>query len=305
MNTYPGERRPQRSAPDRQARPSPAARENRPAAKKRRRKKRRHGSPILLYIMLAAVAVGTVIILCRTVFFGAQSIEVQGESIYSSEEIIAMTGLAAGDNIFSAKTADIPALLTERLPYIKSASVTRALFPARFIIRVEASTAKYTSADGTVLLDTDFKVLDTAAGEADKTGLTVISGANLVSPQSGQAAAFDAEDAEEVIKKTVGAADAAGLSGITRIDVSDPMNILMLYEDRILAVVGSTAEIDYKMTFAKRMFEQEISSAEEGKLDLSWLASGKTTVYYTQGSLRMFAAEYPSLLPQESAPEGE
>ncbi len=273
----------------------PPRRTSRPAEDKkqqRRKKRRRHGSPILLYIMLILIVLGISAVLCCTVFFGAEAVEVKGESIYSAEEIIAASSLEVGDNIFSTSIKNIPDKMTQTLPFLKSAEISRNLFPPKFIISVEAAYAKYITEDQTTLLDDNLKVLQTSVpADMDKSGLTEIKGAPLSSPQSGQAAVFEDEDAKDTLNSIIKAIALREINGVTKIDISDPMKILLTYEDRVLIVVGSTAELDYKMQYAKRMLEQEISASQEGKLDLSWLVSGKSTVYFSQGSIEIFEAE--------------
>lgn len=65
----------------------------------------------------------------------------------------------------------------------------------------------------------------------------------------------------------------------------------LIYQNRILMLIGSTSELEYKMSYAKTMLTKQLSSTQQGKLDLSWLVSGNSTVYFTQGSIEMFEAE--------------
>lgn len=258
----------------------------------KRRKRRRHGSPILLYIMLIILVIGISAVLCCTVFFGAESIEISGTSRYSAEQIISASSLSAGDNIFVTNTSEAENKISTQLPYIKSAEISRTLFPPKFVITVEETQAKYVTEDGSVVLNDEFKILESAASpDMDKTGLTVLKGVNLVSPENGKTAVFENENILDVLKQIASGLDKHGISDITKIDLSDTMDIRIIYQNRILMLIGSTSELEYKMSYAKTMLTKQLSSTQQGKLDLSWLVSGNSTVYFTQGSIEMFEAE--------------
>ena len=258
----------------------------------KRGKRRRHGSPILLYIMLIILVIGISAVLCCTVFFGAESIEISGTSRYSAEQIISASSLSAGDNIFVTNTSDAENKIVTQLPYIKSAEISRTLFPPKFVITIEETQAKYVTEDGSIVMDDDFKILESAASpDMDKTGLTVLKGANMVSPENGKTAVFENENIYDILKQITSELDRQGISDITKIDLSDTMDIRIIYQNRILMLMGSTAELEYKMSYTKTMLTKQLSATQQGKLDLSWLVSGNSTVYFTQGSIEMFEAE--------------
>lgn len=255
----------------------------------KRKNRRRHGSPILLYIMLIIIVLGISAVLCCTVFFGAETIEVSGTSRYSTEQIIAASSLNEGDNIFVANTSKAEGEITNQLPYIGSAKISRTLFPPKFVITVEETQAKYVTEDGMVVLDGRFKILEnSAAPDFDKSGLTLLKGVSFTSPVAGQTAAFENEDISDTLKQIAKGLEKQKISDITKIDLSDTMDIRITYQNRILMFIGSTAELDYKMSYAKTMLTNQLSSSQEGKLDLSWLVSGNSTVYFSQGSIEIF-----------------
>ena len=121
-----------------------------------------------------------------------------------------------------------------------------------------------------------------------KLGLTLLKGVSFTSPVAGQTAAFENEDISDTLKQIAKGLEKQKISDITKIDLSDTMDIRITYQNRILMFIGSTAELDYKMSYAKTMLTNQLSSSQEGKLDLSWLVSGNSTVYFSQGSIEIF-----------------
>lgn len=100
---------------------------------KHRRGKGRLGKLIqLLFVvaLLAAVTVGA------TVFFQVEEIEVSGNSRYSREEIVAATGIQAGDNLFHMNKFAIRDHVLEEMPYVESILIRRRL-PSTITITVE------------------------------------------------------------------------------------------------------------------------------------------------------------------------
>ena len=97
-----------------------------------------------ILVVLFAVAIG--VTLCMTVFFNIQTIQVQGETRYETEEIIRASGLAKGKNLLLADIKGGEEDLTVKLPYIGSAHIVRKL-PATVIIEVEENTPAYAVQD--------------------------------------------------------------------------------------------------------------------------------------------------------------
>lgn len=77
----------------------------------------------LLCILLIAGAV----VAALTVFFKVQSITVSGNARYTSEEIIAASGIEIEDNLFLLNKYSAAQAIFEKLPYVEEATINRAL----------------------------------------------------------------------------------------------------------------------------------------------------------------------------------
>ena len=98
------------------------ARYNRSARRrsKRRRQRqteyRRTGGLTKLLIMLAVVAA---IVLGVAIFFRVHTVEVQGNTIYSSEQVVKASGVEEGDNLLMVNRAAVAGRIKAMMPYVR------------------------------------------------------------------------------------------------------------------------------------------------------------------------------------------
>ena len=101
-------------------------------SRKRRRSRGRLGplfKLLCLFALIVALTVGA------TVFFRVEQVVVTGNSRYTQDEIVQVTGIEKGDNLYSWNKFSIAQRLRETLPYIGEVSIRRAL-PSTVIITV-------------------------------------------------------------------------------------------------------------------------------------------------------------------------
>lgn len=98
-----------------------------------RRGRSRLGKVIQFLFVVALLAAATV---GATVFFQVENIEVSGNSRYTQEEIIATTGIQAGDNLFRMNKFAIQDHVKEEMPYIEDILIRRRL-PSTITVAVQ------------------------------------------------------------------------------------------------------------------------------------------------------------------------
>ena len=91
---------------------------------KHRRGKGRLGK-ILQFLCVAAVLCAMTV--GATVFFQVEQIEVSGNQRYTREEIVAVTGIQMGDNLFRMNKFAIQDHVKEEMPYIEDILIRRRL----------------------------------------------------------------------------------------------------------------------------------------------------------------------------------
>ena len=97
------------------------------AARKQHKYRRSKGRLGKLIQLLCIVAVLAALTVGATVFFQVEQIEVSGNQRYSQEEIIAATGIVAGDNLFRMNKFAIQDHVKEEMPYIEDILIRRKL----------------------------------------------------------------------------------------------------------------------------------------------------------------------------------
>lgn len=139
-----------------------------------------------LVIMLALVAA---VVFGVAVFFKVSRVEVQGNSLYSAEQVVQASGIEAGDNLLTLNKATVAGNIITQLPYVEKVSVGRSM-PDAVILEVQESTARFA-----VMSDTNVIWLINSSGKALERydGLTDVTAAQM--PTDEMPVETPAEDA--------------------------------------------------------------------------------------------------------------
>ena len=234
------------------------------------------------YILLAAFCLAILFVMCYTVFFKLDQIQVNGCSVYSQAQIIDEIGAQKGESLFKVNISNAEKLLVGKLPYVRSVKISRK-FPTTLKVDVqeeEVLGAVYTN-EGFAILSTTGKVLETKV-LALREGIPRIVGlVGLTYETGGYLRKSDTKDGElldqiKVLQEVQKQLAANQLTDITYYDVGDILNIEVMLEDKLLLKLGSASEMDYKLEFiskvlaGKKSGEEEFEQVpEEGTLDFS------------------------------------
>ena len=97
-------------------------------------------------LIMAAVVVA--VIFGVAIFFKVNRIEVQGNSLYSAQEIIDASQIQTGDNLLTLNKPEAAGRIQAALPYVESVSIGRSM-PDTVIIDVKESSAAFAVATET------------------------------------------------------------------------------------------------------------------------------------------------------------
>ena len=155
------------------------------ARRRRYNRKRRRGSFAFLYKLLAFVLICGAIGLALAMFFKVEDIEVNGNSRYSKEQIVAAAEVKPGDNLFLLNKYDAAARIRQQLPYVETVQFRRVL-PNKLVVQVtECRDPVAIKQDGTVyLLCSKGNIVDTVSA-AKWSQYIQIEGLTLLDPQVG------------------------------------------------------------------------------------------------------------------------
>lgn len=205
-------------------------------AARHNRRRRRRGRFSFLYKLLSVVLIVCAIVAGSVIFFRVEEITVSGSTVYSSDEIIAASEVAVGDNLFLVGRPSTSKKILEQLPYIREVNV-RAVLPSTLAITVSECTVAgvVEGEDGSFwVLDTTGKLLEQGSS-ALKEQYPLISGIAPILPEIGMPIAVAVEQLSRLdsLKGLLAALEERGMLGeMDDIDLSGPADILMGFQGR-------------------------------------------------------------------------
>lgn len=292
------------------------------SANVRNKKKKKPLSPFhrkvrraLIYalIVLGILTVG--IILSVTVLFKTENIAVNvPDNFYSSEDIIAASGLHYQDNIFMAGKARAEDRLKEKFPYIKTAKVT-AVIPDTINIDITLSTPSYAVKTDklTYIADEDSKVLEVTA-TADEVKVPLIEGVLVKDAKAGEQLEFESTIVKDSLREMFNFAVQKGYKKITAVDIESRVSdkgattveIRYVYDNRIVVYLGIPENISYKMQTAQTIITEKLDvngAVLTGELDVSNAYDTKKSYFNQYSLIPQVVVTEPSTEPTTSAEE--
>ncbi len=245
-------------------------RDRSPARQQVRRRKRRTGKRTLHYLLLLLLVTGAGAVLSLTVFFKIEDIQVIGVDRYEPDTIIAVSGIQKEDNLLRIPTAEVEEKILDAFPYIESVKVARR-FPPRVELQVTQCVPEAAVLDGgrLGLITREGKLLE--AGDLYiPPEVPVIKGLELEGFVPGDLLGGEEHPENQerlwMLDYLFDAAEQIGFGPITNVDVSDRLNMKMVYEARLVLELGSEADMEYKLTFLQEVIH-DLGPEDQARLD--------------------------------------
>lgn len=243
-----------------------------PEQVRRRRIAKRAGLALLIAALVAACALGASVFLFRI-----QTVRVEqpeGGTAYSDEQIAAAFGEPLGGNLFGFSAQQAQQRIEKALPYLENVTIERRL-PDEVLIRVQPAEEAWrvqTQEGAWAVVSRKGKVLALAAQEPDKPAAR-ITGALAKNAVPGEALALDSVEKLSALQTIVAALEQTGLAPVTEIDLTDTLELNVLYDGRVRIVLGTANDMAYKVDWAWRLAtpqtEDSLSDTDTGILDVS------------------------------------
>ena len=246
------------------------------ASRRARRRRQRHtdrpSSGILgrVLIMLAIVAA---IVLGVAIFFRVNIVDVQGNVIYSADQVREASGVEVGDNLLMVNRAAINGNIPARMPYVQDVSVGLIL-PDTVVIRIkESEIAGLVQSDtgSNWYVNTEGRVLGSSV-EGFQGQIVELKGFTIVAPQAG-ANAVASEGQEESLTaslEVIRQMEGTGLiEQVTAIDASKSYDLLLYSGDRLEIMLGGTEQLDYKIQYLQVVLDG-LEDYQTGIIDLTF-----------------------------------
>lgn len=221
----------------------------------RARKKRRRRNMIVAAVLTAVVLV-VGIVLCLTVFFNIAAITVDGDEIYNAQQIVEASGLRVGENMFLMSAKKTAAQIEKNLPYIEKAEIKRSLScTVTVTVHRAQAVAALESEDTYILLNASGKVLEDGVFTLADSLLILNAGA-VHSAVPGESVEFASPESLQTFSAVYQALCDAQITGITALDIENPMLVTARYQDRILLKLGEASAIPEKTNFIRATLER-------------------------------------------------
>lgn len=252
-----------------------------------KRKKRRRQNIIIVTVLLVFVlAFAGVYTYSKGAPVGV--ITVNGESIYTSEDIIAAAELELGVNMLSVKEAEVSAKVSTALPYIHSVEVKRKL-PDTLILTVAASQEKYllSNKGDSVVLDAYGKVLRDGEGMKLSDGLFRVYGVSWDSCAEGTVLVPTEKTAGKysLAVQIIAALEKEGVISKATVNVSDEDNVRVYCvdgESEIMIYLGSCKDTEKRIALAGKVMSSSEVSGKTGYIDIRF-----DNAYFREGSIHL------------------
>lgn len=237
----------------------------------RNRKNAKLKRKILFYSGLVISITALIVILSLTVFFKINTITVEGNKKYSVKEITAVLPISKGTNLFICDTEKAAQKLSENLPYIYDAQITRKL-PGTIKVKVTETPRIYSikNKDSTyTLLDGKFKVLETSAKK--NKNCVQINNTSLKNAIVGMKAEFSDTNIENNLIELSEAIERLELDDATAIYSTDINNNYIVFDKRITVKLGTLEGLDDKIYSALTAIEKlnESNPQAEGTITVT------------------------------------
>lgn len=252
--------------------PRPGERpKQRPPQPRKRRPPMKKGLRRLLMLGTILAMLAVTCLLAISLLFKISEVTVTGDLVYQPQDILNLCDYQIGDNLFFVTTADRVKKLKSQLPYIADVDIRRHI-PGTLEIHItgtQIACCIYTEGQW-LYVSGEGKILEIQAEPRE--GVMRIEGLSPQPPKIGARVQLEDEGIEEAYSQILAKIVELGAWGeFTRLDITDPYNITLWYQDRVECKLGNGAELDYKVQFGYKLLrEGHIGPEETGVLDLSY-----------------------------------
>ncbi len=225
--------------------------------KKNRAKKKKLNKVVITIITIVVLLVIITIFALMAPIFNITSIDVQGNNKINKEEIISLSSLKIGDNIFRFNNSIISKI--KENAYIESAEIKRNL-PGTVIISVKERTVKYqvNIINGYTYIDKNGYILEQSSTKSE---VPVIVGLKTTEDGLLNQERLQEEDLETLndISKILDAAKTIGKDNlITEINVENEHDYVLYLESENKRIhIGDTSNLTNKMLYVQKILEGE------------------------------------------------
>ena len=233
------------------------------SAKKKQRKaaKRRKLTPFLFVVSVFILAAA--VYLCLTMLFNVDRVKIEGNTLYEEMDLIKTSGIEKGENLFEVDTAYAEDKLYSVYSYIEEVEVKRS-FPNSVTIKIVEAVpfSVVEEADGYTLVSTGGKVLERGLEEVPD-GMLSVRGLSTVTNSEDNAKRKD------LMMRTIKTMHELGMEDYVFLDLTDTLEITMIYDNRVKVKLGNELELEYKLQFVDSVISEKLPKVGYQLVDAS------------------------------------
>lgn len=204
--------------------------------------------------------------------FGVHTIAVEGAKTYTSDQIVKISGITVGQNVFTISKTNAARKILNSCPYVETVKVASPAFDKIKITVSEATAVGVVPVDGSyIVISEKGKGLEKLAADSKRlSGYRIIKTA--VKKSSGVGSSMLEDRNLNIITTLISAMDASGLKNITEMDLTDTSDICLRWKNQITICLGNDSNLPHEIRTAKTTLERVLKERGEdckGQLDLS------------------------------------
>lgn len=215
----------------------------------------RHIRQRIYYVVLLTFLLLIFILGAVAIFFRITDIQIEGNTVYSDEEILNSSGISEGMNIYLVKEQDVQRSILTKHPYVRSVSVDRDV-PNSVVIDLECDSPSYYVELGGeyFVLSKNLRVLERFFDKDRMTeahsDIRCFKASEIKSAIVGSELEFVTPGYSESAKEVLGVLEECEIfPEITSIYFDDRFNIGIVYQGRLKANIGNGEEAEIKLRF--------------------------------------------------------
>ena len=242
------------------------------STRQKRTKQKDDGVRSFVFSSVSFIVICAALVFGMSVFFRVSNIEVTGADRYTTEEIVAASGIKDGDNLMFINRDAAAERIYTKLIYIGEVTVRRKL-PNTVVIEISESgaVAVMETDSGLWLIDRNCRLLEACKTQDAETYIKV-EGLSAVKPLEGETIGVSDEDKPKAtyLRGILNAfADQGITADVDSLDLSNPISAQVDYLDgRFIVKLGDSENMDYKMELLVSVV-QKLEAKDTGTIDLS------------------------------------
>lgn len=234
----------------------------------------------LLLALSIIVIFSALVAVVYKALFRISDISADGSTRYSSEEIVAASGISDGMNLYSFRKSSVRESLMLACPYISDIEIDREIPNTVVLHASEDAPVYYTEVYGEIkVLSSGLRVLDSASDAESLDGeLIRLRLPAITYSVAGRVITFADSKYERTIREVLSAVDDSELNGrIGAINLQSLYDISMTCDGKYRLEIGDTSRLELKLLTASKVLEDEMFDSDS-KMKIDLTVEGKTSV---------------------------